>query len=233
MIDDRQAGLIRNPISSIDLDAFNVLCDTALTDPFCDRITVVSLQIAIRKPGPHRRAVWIRADDLNLRILFLQVNAHTGKRAAGADGCDKRRNFAFGLFPNFRAGAAIMRVAISRVIELIRPEPTLLLSKATCDMIIIFRIFVWLFRHRLDLCAERTEQMHFLRRLIVRNHNNGAIPSGAPDHGKTNSSVTGGSLDDRCTWFKPTRSFRVSYDSVSGSIFHRSGRVHEFRLSEN
>src|SRR5207249_4525262 len=206
-------------ISSIDLDAFNIFCDTALTDPFRNGIAVVRLQIAIGKPGPHRCAVRISTDDLNLRILFLEVSAHTGKRPAGADGSDKRADLAFGLFPDFRATAAIVRVTISRVIELVRPEPASLLCEATRDVIVIFRILVRLFRHRLHLSAERTEQLHFLRRLIIRNHNNGAVPSGAPDHGKTNPSVTGGSLNDRCARFKPTRSFRVSDDSVSGSIF--------------
>jgi hypothetical protein len=75
--------------------------------------------------------------------------------------------------------------------------------------------------------------MHFLRRLIIRNHNNGAIPSRAPDHGETDPGVTGGSLNDRCAWLEPTRCLRVSDDSVGGSIFHRSGRIHEFRLSQN
>src|SRR5207249_3683505 len=150
---------------------------------------------------PHRRAVRISAHDLNVRILFLEITTHTGKRAAGADRCDKRGNLAFGLFPDFRAGAAIMRVAICRVIELVRPEPTALRCEATRDMIVIFRVFVWLFRHRFYLRAERTEQMHFLRRLIVRNHNNSAIPSGTSDYSETDPSVTGGSLDDRCTCF--------------------------------
>src|SRR5437764_5214196 len=113
-----------------------------------------------------------------------------------------------------------MRVAISCVIELVRPEPTALLCEATRNVIVIFRILVWLFRHRLYLRAERTEQMHFLRRLIIRNHNNGAIPSGAPDHGKTDPGITGGSLNDRCAWLKPTLLFGVSDDSVGGSIFH-------------
>src|SRR5205814_10644473 len=122
-------------------------------------------------------------------------------------------DLAFGLFPDFRAGAAIMRITISRVIELVRPEPASLLCEATRDTIVIFRILVRSFRHRLYLSAERTEQMHFLRRLIIRNHNNGAITSGAPDHGKTDPSVTGGSLNDRCARFKPTVSFRVSDDS--------------------
>src|SRR6202035_3467638 len=99
---DRQASLIRNPISSINLDAFDILCDTALTDPLRYRITVVRLQIAIREPRPHRRAVWISADDRNLRILFLEVNAYAGKCAARAHGCDKRAHLALGLFPDFR-----------------------------------------------------------------------------------------------------------------------------------
>src|SRR5439155_15239359 len=227
------AGLIRNAISSIDLNAFDILCDAALTDPFCNGITVVRLQIAISKPGPHRRAIRISANDLNLRILFLEVSAYTGKRAAGADGCDKRADPAFSLFPDFRTGAAIMRLAISRVIELVRPEPAALLCEATRNMIVVFRIFIWLFRHRLYLRAERTEQMHFLRGLIVRDHNHSAISFGAPDHGQTDPRVAGSSLNDRCARFKPTRCLRVSDDSVGGSIFDRSGRIHEFRLAED
>src|SRR5438067_5388026 len=233
MVNDRQASLIRNAISSIDLDSFDISCDTALTDPFRNRITVVRLQIAIGKPRPHRRAVRIGADDLNLRILFLEVSAHTSQRATGANGCDKRGNLAFGLFPDFRAGAAIMRVAISRVIELVRPEPAALLRKATRDMIIIFRILVGLLRHRLYLRAERSEQMHFLRRLIIRNYDDGAISPRPPDHGKTDPRVTGCSLNDRRAWFEPTRFLSVSDNSVSRSIFHRTGRIHEFRFSQN
>jgi hypothetical protein len=109
-----------------------------LTDPLCNRITVVCLQISIGKPRPHCRAIRIGADDLNLLILFLEIAAHTSKGAAGTDGCDKRAHLALGLFPDFRTCAAIMRVAISRVIELVRPEPTALLCEATRDMIVIF-----------------------------------------------------------------------------------------------
>src|SRR5439155_1594122 len=156
-----------------------------------------------------------------------------GKRAARADGCDKRGNLAFGLFPDFRAGAAIMRVAISRVIELVRTEPAAFLCKATRNVIVILRILVRLFRHRLYVRAERTQQMHLLRRLIIRNHNHSAIPSGAPDNGKTDPSVTGGPLNNRCAWFKSTRCFRVSDDSVGRSIFHRPAWIHELRLSQN
>src|SRR5207248_10010209 len=122
----------------------------------------------------------IGANDLDLRILFLEIAAYTGKRSAGANSCDKCDHLALGLFPDFRASAPRMRVTIGRVIELVRPEPASLLCQATRDMIVIFRILVWLFRHPFYLCAERTEQMHFLRRLTIRNHNHSPIPSGAP-----------------------------------------------------
>src|SRR6266446_9270705 len=75
--------------------------------------------------------------------------------------------------------------------------------------------------------------MHFLGRLIIRDHNYGAIPSGPPDHCKTDPGVTGSSLNDGCARFKSTRPLRVSDDSVCGSIFHRAGRIHEFRLPQN
>src|SRR5262249_50087633 len=142
-------------------------------------------------------------------------------------------DLASGLVPDFWAGGAIMRVAISGVIELVRPEPASLFCQATRDMIIIFRVLVRFFRHCFYLCAERSQQMHFLRRLIIRNHDNGAIPSSAPDHGKTDPSVAGSSLNDRCSWFKPPCSFRLRDDSIGGSVFHRSAWIHEFRLSQN
>src|SRR4029453_8642686 len=126
-----------------------------------------------------------------------------------------------------------MRVAISAIIELVRPEPAALLCEATRDMIVILRILIWLFGHRLYLRAQRAEQMHFLRRLIIRNHNDRAIASSAPNDRETDPSVTGSSLDDRCAWFKPTGLFRVSDDSVGGAIFHRSGGIHEFRFCQN
>src|SRR4030095_11331247 len=130
----------RNAIGAIDFDAFDIFCDAALPDSFGNRIPVVRVQIAVGEPRPHRRAEGISADNLNLGVLFLQVSAHTSERTAGADGCDKRGNLAFGLFPDFRAGAAIMRVAISGIVELVRPEPPALLCEATRDMIVIFWI---------------------------------------------------------------------------------------------
>src|SRR5207247_10527199 len=119
------------------------------------------------------------------------------------------------------------------VTGLVGQEPAASLCKSTRAMIVIFWLLVWLFRDRLYLRAQRAEQMHFLRRLIVRNHNNGAISPRPPDDCKPNPSVTGGSLNDRCAQFKATRCLRVSNDAIRGSIFHRAGRIHELRLSQN
>ena len=73
-------------------------------------------------------------------------------------------------------------------------------------MIVIFRILVWFFRNCFYFRAERSEQMHFLWRLIIRNHDHGAISPRPSDHDKPDSGVTSSSLNDRCAWFKPARS---------------------------
>src|SRR5262245_45725343 len=126
-----------------------------------------------------------------------------------------------------------MRVAIGGIIELVRPEPASLLCETTRDMVVIFRILVWFFRHRLYLRAERTEQMHFLGRLIIRNHNNSAIAFGSPNHGKPDPRVTGGSLNNGCARLKPARRLRVWDDAVRRAILPRPCRIHEFGFSEN
>ena len=126
-----------------------------------------------------------------------------------------------------------MRIAVGRVIELVCPKPTALLRKATRNMIVIFRILVRLFRHCLHFCAERTKQMHFLWRLIIRNHDHSAISPRPSDYDKSDPGVTSSSLHDRCAWFKPTRFLSVSDDSVRGAILHRAARIHEFRFSQN
>src|SRR6478735_2663065 len=61
--------------------------------------------------------------------------------------------------------------------------------------------------------------MHFLRRLIIRNHDHSAISPRPSDHDKPDSGVTSSSLNDRCAWLKQTGFLSVSDDSVSRSIF--------------
>src|SRR5262249_8655548 len=151
-----------------------------------------------------RRAIGIGADNLDVRVLLLQVSAHAGKRPARSDSCDKRTDLSFGLFPNFRTSAAIMRVAIRDVIELICPKPAALLCQTARDMIVIFRILVRFFRHCLYLRAERAQQMHFLRRLIIWNHNYRGISPRPSNYGKPDPGVTSGSLNDHGAWLKPT-----------------------------
>src|SRR5262249_47054848 len=105
------------------------------------------------------------------RALFVEISAHAGKRSAGANRSNERVNFAIGLFPDLRSSAAIMRIAISGIIELVRPEPATLLREPTRDMIVIFRVLVRFLRNGFYFSAKRTEQVHFLWRLIIWNHN--------------------------------------------------------------
>ena len=51
-----------------------------------------------------------------------------------------------------------MREAVGGVVELVRPEPALLLREALRDTIVISGIAVRLFRHREDFSAKRAKQ---------------------------------------------------------------------------
>src|SRR5437660_10187272 len=52
------------------------------------------------------------------RVLFLQVAAGAGQRAAGADRADEAVDLAAGLLPDLRAGRVVMRLAVVEIVAL-------------------------------------------------------------------------------------------------------------------
>ena len=126
-----------------------------------------------------------------------------------------------------------MRVAIRDVIELVCPKPAALLCKPARDMIVVFRILVRFFRNCFYFRAERAKQMHFLRRLIIWNHNYRAISPRPSNYGKDDPGVTSGSLHDRGAWLKPTGFLSLGDDAKGSAILHRSARIHEFSFPQN
>jgi len=66
-----------------------------------------------------KRALRIDADDLEVRVFFLQVLAGAGDRAAGPHAADEVRNFALGIVPDFGAGRLVMSLRVVGVVILI------------------------------------------------------------------------------------------------------------------
>src|SRR5208282_5031701 len=52
-------------------------------------------------------------------ILFFQVTAYSGNCAAGADSADEVGDFSFGIFPDFGAGGAVVRLGVHGIFVLI------------------------------------------------------------------------------------------------------------------
>ena len=55
----------------------------------------------------------------DLRIFLLEVSAHAADRSAGAHAANEMRDLPFGVFPNFRAGGAVVRLRVHRVFVLV------------------------------------------------------------------------------------------------------------------
>ena len=62
------------------------------------------------------------ADDLDVRLAFLEILADAGDGPAGAEGGEEIIDFTFGLVPDLRPGGAVMAVAVGDIVELVRPD---------------------------------------------------------------------------------------------------------------
>ena len=89
-----------------------------------------------------------------------------------------------------------MSLPVRRVIKLICPKPPAFFGKAAGDVIVILWIPIRFFRHCLDLGAERAEQMHLFRRLIIRNNDECSVTFGPADYGKPDAGVARGTFHD-------------------------------------
>ena len=145
----------------------------------------------------------------------------------------KSRQCPKGLILNFRTGAVVMSQPVGDDLELVCPEPAMLLRQALGHAVVIARIPVRFFRHGDDLCAERAQQADFLRRLRFRNDNDGTITPGMTDDGEADAGVAGGALDNGVAGLEHTPVFGVGDDAERGAILYRAARIHEFSLAQN
>src|SRR5229473_7547235 len=65
------------------------------------------------------RAVGVDADDFDAGIFFIQIFSDAADGAAGAHAANEVRDFAFAVFPDFRAGGAVMRFRIHWIFVLV------------------------------------------------------------------------------------------------------------------
>jgi len=69
--------------------------------------------------GEDWRRVGLDGEELHVRVLLLEVLARAGDRAARADACDERGNFAVCALPDLGTGGAVVEVGVRGVLELL------------------------------------------------------------------------------------------------------------------
>src|SRR5207245_7529669 len=117
----RQSLGVRDLVGVIDRRALDIFRDASLADAFGDR-RALRLQLAVLEPVVQRRAHRVRQGDADVFVLFLEKLTYTGECPTGADGTGEAVHPAAGLLPDFRACAAVVSVAVSRVVPLVGPE---------------------------------------------------------------------------------------------------------------
>src|SRR5437762_12930612 len=103
----------------------------------------------------------IGAGDDDARVLFLQIAAGAGERAAGADRADEAVNLAAGLLPDLRSSGLIMRLGVVEIVPLIGGQHAVRLGLAQLsgppppDMLTVVRIGIGQLRYLDELGAAR------------------------------------------------------------------------------
>ena len=135
---------------------------------------------------------------LTFGILFFQVTADAGNGAAGADAADEVGDFSFGIFPDFGAGSAVVRVRIHGVFILIRVEGIGNFAREFCsDGIVAARIFGFDGGGADDYFgAERFQEINFFARLLIGDGEDDFVAAHAGDEGEAHAGVAGGAFDD-------------------------------------
>src|SRR5262249_33129678 len=154
-------------------------------------------------------------------------------RATGADGGYKSTHGPGGLFPDFRAGGAVVHEAVGGVVELVRPEPALFLPQAPGNMVVVARIRIRLLPHGQNFRTQRTQEVDFSSRLRFGNDDDGTVAASMADDREADAGVPGCSLDDRPPWLQQSSRLGVLDDAERGAVLHRTAGIHEFGLAED
>jgi hypothetical protein len=107
--------------------------ETAITSSITSRLSTAARSrrrcpgcgAAPAAAGEHRRAAGLDRDDPQLRVALLQVLAHPGDRAAGADAGDEHVDPTVERRPDLRSGGAPVDLRVGRVGELVGQEHVL------------------------------------------------------------------------------------------------------------
>src|SRR6185312_686486 len=207
--------------------------DATDTDAFRDRARARRLQRAIAHELIETAAGRIGQHAADGAPPRLQVPGDAGEGAAGARGDDEGVQAARGLLPDLRSGRLDMCLPVGGVVELIGPDGARQArSQPLRHFLVLVGIAVGDRRHLVDFGAEHFEQPVFLRRLVVRHHDDTTIAARVADVGEAYPGVARRTLDDDAAGDELAAVLRAEHDRARRTILDGSAGVHELRFAE-
>src|SRR5258708_3192742 len=178
------------------------------------------------------RTVRIHADNFDVGIFLLQVFPDAADRPAGAHAAHEGRDFAFAVFPDFRAGGAVVRLGIHGVLVLIRIiRIGNFASELFRDGIVAPRVL------RLDgggadndFGAQGLEKIDFFLGLFVRGGEDALVAAHGGNQGKSHAGIAGGAFDNRAARFEEAFLFGVVNHGDADAVLHRAAGIGELRF---
>src|SRR5690606_23441511 len=171
------------------------------------------------------RAFRVGADDLHPAVGDLfQVAAGAGDRAAGADPRDEVGDAAFGLLPDLRPGAVVVRLRVVGVAVLVGfPRAGDRRGQAVGDRVVGLGVVGGDGRgadH--DFGPVGAQHREFVGADLVRADEDAAVALFRGDDRQAYTGVSGGGLHDRAAWFEEAPPFGVFDHTQGDAVFHRS-----------
>ncbi len=174
------------------------------------------------------RADGIDADDFDGGIFLLEETADAADGASRAHAANEMRDFAFGVFPDFRAGGAVMGFGVHGIFVLIGVKGIGNFAREFFRYGIVAARIVRLNSGGADddFGAESFEEIDFFARLLVRDGENDFIAAHGGDESEAHSRVAGSAFDNGAAGFE--EAFALGFVDHPGgdTIFYGAAGIH-------
>ena len=180
----------------------------------------------------HGRRGRLHGNHLDVRVLALQILAHAGDGAAGADAGHKNVHLAIGILPDLGAGGLDVCLRVGRVHELAGDEG---IGDLLCQLICLGNGTL----HTLCAFAEHqfcTIGLHQLAALHAHglgHHDDDAVALGCRHSRQTDAGVAGGGLDDDGAFLQQALFLGIIDHLFGDAVLDGTSRIEVFQLGND
>ena len=176
----------------------------------------------------------VHGDNFHCRILFLDVAPHTAQRASGTNSAHDVINVAIHLFPDFRAGGAVMRFNIHRIVVLVRVKCAgNFLGQPPGNAVVAFRgIGGNVRRGHNHFRAKCPHQVNLFVTHFIGNGDDAAVPLYGGNHRQRSAGVPGRIFHDGPAGLQQPFAFRIFNNEFRHAVFYASAGIEKFQFGK-